>query len=742
MATTYAFTLWCAGTENSLAGWGLDDLRFSDNDLAPSTVEFTAGGRAVDASDLFAYGSRVVIFQNRVNTDGVWSGGICWFDGRVEPWERDGTIGAEDCIGRLVNAWWYFEHIQYKMSYVLTYTGVGGALTKLTYYTNRVVLGCTLNPTGPGWLALNAGQQIAAAINYAISQGAPITLGVIAPWAPFPTDFQKCIKVAQVIQKMWQVESDFMCVWDYSTVGTNTSALATPTLHFKKANSTNLVAGLTGAQITMQTLTPVTINLDAGNWLSGFKCKPRPDWIKSYVHIDYDQMNTIGSEQYLSLGTDQCPAVLPGGAAVFNGVDLYFDLSGGKVTVATQTGNLTSAPFDITSLAKWEIWKAELTADNVSTTAPPVIITSASTPAATAEHPAPALITIEVDSSGNPVDYNEANAYELLDGAYADWMADATLMVSPLAPISAQKVRAIAWVFVTMQNGTQVYKQITKEFTAISFNTAFVAKTLTAQTKTPTAYAELQPVGLAQIMYNAWRSLAVEGSFAVTDTEIGASAPQITRQNCLNFTSAAIAAVAGTGVINDWSAVNAPVRRVSGSAVKGTYTVEFGAPLHLTANALIDIIRAARVRIPSVDLAYLFGGALNSGGGNVQHSRKSHAHAAEHGADEHHIFVVSAPDTTTGANNNVMRLDGTTGTLTVNEIVRATGAQDPTQPNVVLAPSDIRAILSDAGAISAAPGFAAGDWLNIKWREFAVCDSSNNKFFIILPTSGGYTKPA
>ena len=45
-----AFTIFNAGVEKPLADWGLDDLQFSDNDLAPATVEFTAAGRAVDAA--------------------------------------------------------------------------------------------------------------------------------------------------------------------------------------------------------------------------------------------------------------------------------------------------------------------------------------------------------------------------------------------------------------------------------------------------------------------------------------------------------------------------------------------------------------------------------------------------------------------------------------------------------------------------------------------------------------------
>ena len=174
-----AFTILCNGVEKSLADWGLDDLQFSDNDLAPSTVEFTAAGRAVDATDLFAYGSRVTIFKNRNGAGTAYTGGSCWFDGRVEPWERSGQPGAEDCIGRLVNAWWYFDRLQYKMVFIEKTSLTSTA----TYTTNRVILGVTWNGA-TGWSVLNTGGQIAAAVNWAISQGAPVALGNVAPWAP------------------------------------------------------------------------------------------------------------------------------------------------------------------------------------------------------------------------------------------------------------------------------------------------------------------------------------------------------------------------------------------------------------------------------------------------------------------------------------------------------------------------------------------------------------------------------
>jgi hypothetical protein len=695
-----AFTILNAGVEKSLADWGLDDLQFSDNDLAPGVVEFTAAGRAVDAADLFAYGSRVIIYQNRTVTAGVFSGGTCWFDGRVEPWDRSGTQGSEDCIGRVVNAWWYFERLQYKMQFIRT-TGIG---TTTTYTTNRVVLGVGINGTGTSWVIYNTGDQIAAAVNWAISQGAPVTLGKVAPWAPVVSDFQKCIKVSQVIQKMWQIESDFIVVWDYSTVGTDPTSPGTPTIHFLKCSQTNLNPALSSGVKATLVLTPVTINLDAGNWITKFKIKPRPDWIKSYVFINYDQISTFGSNDYLAIGSDQWPATLPTDTeSKFNGVDLYFDLAGSKQAVQNQSGNLTTAPFDITNLTQWQKWKSELLAPTVASA---VILGASTTPASGASHPAPTLVTKEVDSSGATVAYNSANAYELLDGNYADWMADSTLMSSAGFPvITAQKVKATAWVFITFTNGSKTFKQITKEFTAISYNTAYAATVLNVQTVTTTAYAEVQPTGLAKIMYNAWRSLAVEGSFTTLESEIGATNAQLTRANCLNFTSAALAAHAGDGTILDWSAVNAPVRRVSGSAVKGTCTIEFGAPLHLTANALVDLVRASRVRVTSVNLAYLFGGQLNNGGGTVKHVRKTHAHAAEHGADEPQVHVVSAPDTADATRTLVVTNDGTTGLLSVAQQPTAGGAPYTTG---IIAPEFNGAGAPAAGTLAASAYYRVG----------------------------------
>jgi hypothetical protein len=608
---TIPFTLLYAGVEKSLADWGLDDLEFDWANLAPHYVTFTAGGRAIDAASIFPYGATVEIWKDRsYSSPASYSGGSRWFYGRVEPWDLVGGGGREDQIGRLVNPWWYLEHIIYKMVYTQTQNNVVSQ-----YVSSRVILNILFNPATAQPEQVNTGAQITAALAWAIANGAPITIGKIAPWAYPATDFQKNITCAEVIHKMWRIESDFCVVWDYTT-------LPYPTIHCLKGSTANLDPSLNESQKSQLVLSPVNIDLNAGNWLDKVHIKPRPDWQMSYVNIDYDQINRSGSQEYLALGNDHYPDPIPNDTeSRFRGVDLYFDLAGAKVASSQESGTITTAPFDITLLAQWQKWKHELNAPNIKSA---VIIKPGSNPPPDANHPVPAIVSRELDANGDPVAYNGANSNELLDGNYCDWMGNAPLN------ISAQKVRAAAWVLLTLQDGSKKFKQVSCDFTAISLNTAGVATEKFVNTSNVQEYAEPQPVGLARAIYLAWQSLAAEGSITSIEEDL---AGLIGFGNCLNFL---------TPLQPAWAALNAVVQTISGSARRGVTNVRFGAPLHLTAAQLVDLLRVTRFRIPSVDLNFLFGGPLTTGGGKVRHSRKSHARSAEHGADHQAVLVAAA----------------------------------------------------------------------------------------------------
>jgi hypothetical protein len=74
-------------------------------------------------------------------------------------------------------------------------------------------------------------------------------------------------------------------------------------------------------------------------------------------------------------------------------------------------------------------------------------------------------------------------------------------------------------------------------------------------------------------------------------------------------------------------------------ATTGATQVEFGAPLRVTGHELIDAVRATRFRAETIDLGYLFGGPLASGGGNVRHPHKSPARHSQSGGE--HAFSIS-----------------------------------------------------------------------------------------------------
>lgn len=595
------FTLLCNGIEKSLADWGIDDLEYEWDNLAPHYLTFTIGGRAIDAASIFPYGATVEVWQGR---SAIGQGGTRWFYGRVEPWELAGVGGespSENQMGRLVNPWWHLAHLVYQMEYISN----SGVL----YSTPRVVLNVAYDPVTTHWKYLTTGQQIAAALQWAIDQGAPIKIGNIAPWASPASDFQKGITCAEVIQKMWRIESDFVVVWDYST-------LPYPTIHCLKGSAAQLDPSLSPAQQAPLLLAPKNIDLNAANWLEKVRIKPRPDWQKSYVRIFYDQVNAINQSQFLAITIDQWPNPLPADTeSKFRGLDLFFDLSGSRISQTLEEEIITTAPFDITSLAQWQRWKPDLAADTIQSV---VILNSFTAPPADANHSVPAIQCTDNDANGNAVAYNYACAFELLDGMYHDWM---------LFP--GQKVRATAWAQITHKNGTVEFRQLTADFTAVALNTLYTPYTAWTETQTIQAYAENAPQGVAKAIYTAWQALAVEGQLTSIEQELTGA---IGFGNCLNFISPQQPA---------WATLNAVVQSISGSALHGTTNVRFGAPLHLTAAQLVDLMRISRFRFPSLNLAYLFGGALSDGGGTVRHPRKSHTRAAQAGAVHKQKLVVS-----------------------------------------------------------------------------------------------------
>jgi len=188
---------------------GIEDIEFQFNNLAADTWTFTIGGKAIDAAQLWPYGQLMAIQDADGNRVAF---------GRIEPWTRQGAPDAQNHTGRLVNPFWYLTKLIYQQRYSIAvgpWGNVGQINPPATQYqvftTPRVVLNILFSGQHQQFYSATTGQQIADAINYAISLGAPIQLGVTDPSTQPFSDFKKGVICSEVISLMFHKEPDF--VW-------------------------------------------------------------------------------------------------------------------------------------------------------------------------------------------------------------------------------------------------------------------------------------------------------------------------------------------------------------------------------------------------------------------------------------------------------------------------------------------------------------------------------------------------
>lgn len=623
-----------AGAPATLASLGIESAVVDENNMAADVMTLKVGGKAIDAAALWPYGQLLTL----INPSGVRA-----FFGRVEPWSREGMPGAQDHLGRIVNPWWYLENKVYQQTYNLPIFDTDEQITGYNKYTTPRVMLYILwkSREAGGFYSATTGQQIQDVLNWAASQGAPISIGQMDPAATPYSSFQKGILCADVIRHAFRFEPDFNVVWDYTTT-------PFPTMHCLKQAS----------------LTPLTIDLATPGVREKVTIRERPDWQRSYVAIFYDETQTVNGARYIELATDYYPDPLtpPEGMSQtefdFRGVDLFADLSGEHVGQQQQQANFASLPFDITSLAAWKKWHPHIDPANDPSIDSVFIVTgpdfSFTSPAldytvtaAGTNYTAPALAPLdELDAAGNPLALDATCTNEIVDGSWADWIAGGFGYTGPVygegslppAP-NGQRVRATAFALVIHKlpanapaGDTPKFEVVpmAHDFTATNINTNGISQNFTSTTETASQYAEPIPFGLAQAMWTAWQKVAIEGKLANVEAVAG-SAQAISRRNCLNFHTPNAPA---------WAGVNAVIQRLTWDIAKGTTEVQFGAPLKLTGNALIDVIRAQRFRVTTIDLAYIFGGAIAAGSGLTRFARKHHARASVPGREHKQVEII------------------------------------------------------------------------------------------------------
>ena len=577
MATTY-WTIESNGVEKTLAQWGISNLQRSRVQLGVSTVTIQCAGRRVDAAELFPYASTVIIRYGRSLVAGVWTGGTRWFYGRVEPWTRRASGGKESQSCDLVGVFWYLTRRAFKQIYrnFAGYTTPGNPNTPPTFTeveTAHLFLCMKVLAPYNSITKITTGAQMQEVLQYFADKGAPFQVGTCSPVLDAPIDEVKNLTGAEVLAKMWRWSPDAI-VWVDETTEPY------PTIHCYRASD----------------CTDVSIDLNAGAPLTDLVIKPRPDWRKAYVHLQYEQVN----DGRLTTIDDIWPSPKPTDAeSGFNGFETVVDLVGRQSTTI-QTTIVTQA-HAITNL-NW--WRAKI----------PTLLTGTEVLSVAFNTGDVQSLEARSDTAETP---NGALGQEILDGSWAPWISGT----------SAQSVRAKCQVKITLRNGEERIERLHHDLVITNAVSGTYASTSVTQDADPV------PVGLAHDMYDAFNNLAAEGSVTLRAAEVPST---INFDKRLNFI---------TPLQPAWATLRALVQTLDDDVVSGTLTCKFGAPEHLTAGELVDLLRVARNR--QINTSYgTRRGAATAGGTAL--GRKVPERNSQAGARANAILVAAATPDGTG----------------------------------------------------------------------------------------------
>jgi len=173
------------GDEQTAEDWGISNLTRRLVNQGGDTATFNIVSQtAVDATPIFPYGSTVIIRRDRtVSPSGEFEGGSQWFYGRVVKTPTRGAAGEEATQYTVAGPWWWLENLNFRQRYrvLKSYDQVTGPVYEIKD-TGHVYLNLRTNhpdctDADGVWVKITTGQQIKDVLAWAISKGAPITLG-------------------------------------------------------------------------------------------------------------------------------------------------------------------------------------------------------------------------------------------------------------------------------------------------------------------------------------------------------------------------------------------------------------------------------------------------------------------------------------------------------------------------------------------------------------------------------------
>lgn len=283
---------------------------------------------------------------------------------------------------------------------------------------------------------------------------------------------------------------------------------------------------------------------------------PRYDLVPGYVKLIYERIDTIDGVETRVVSEDRYPLT---GGDEFTAIVQTIDLQGGSTNIIKQ--RITTADIEVSSETWWKQHVPELNDAAISD------------------------LTV-VPSSGAITPEEEGGltyGKELVEGAIADWMSVNEAPVRVTARVSYKR---------SMPAGA--------EETVTARPVSVRLRSTDGDSKTYRIYGggvagETAPTGLAQALYTALATVQYQGRLSLAEEE-ALSSPWMGR--VLNITG-------GAGA---WATMNALIQSVDIDIDRGTTTLQFGPPAHLSAGDLVDLLRVGRKRVS-------YGPAIRTGGG-------------------------------------------------------------------------------------------------------------------------------
>ena len=555
------WTLIYSGTEKSLADWGISQLRRRRASQSEDKVSFNIA-RAYDADYLFVYDQYIEIWRDKTQVPGTsvapptYTGGSRWFIGRITQLPVTGTARAEVQNYEATNAWLELEQLVFQQTW---YTAIdpdnanfdlaGGTQSRVTLFQ------------GANGLHVTIGAQIAEIINWAITCGAYLQLGIHNLIAKPPLEEALDQTCAEAIRRVLRWAPDCVSWFDYTTTP--------PTIHFARRGDCSVIS----YDMSQPGIESITLG-------------PRHDIALPGVVLKYERINTIDGRAYRQVIRDVYPT---GTTETQRGVLVStIQLEGANIQHTYAT--IKCAAFDPTSLAWWKSKIPLLARPEVTILDWPDNLVDL------------LLYRLKVVKTSDNSDVELARIpYELVEGQIAPWMTAVsgrdsgyTIKVTTTISYSVTSTRSFTNSAGVLYSQSYPEAQIFRNqpFTVSLTATGFASGSYS--TVSSATQAEPVPDGLAQQLYEAG-ALQYDGSLTVTALDLPASQPM----------GQVLQVTGGRG---EWSTMRALVQTVDDDVDQGRSVIQVGPATHLGAGDLVELLRANRGRRLVIDNAARFSG--------------------------------------------------------------------------------------------------------------------------------------